>query len=408
MPLTPRPPSPQTHRMGGWPRVYRTPRWSRLVFGGLGAVLVAGALAGIGYAVLGRPDGEPLVWLGLCGGLVALGAYLIAALQVERIVLHPDRIELVELGRGLRSLRRDEIVGWRLVPLQYGLSQLVVVPRGQDRRPVKVTSFSAAQAARDPWFAGLPDLDALDRARAEAELLRSEALGADEGERRASLAWAGRIAWTLRVAAFALCGWGWFAPRPYLAAVGALAALPVIAVAVALAGHGRYGLEGRREDLRPELLTPILFPGVVLGLRALLDLHLVDQRPLIPWTALGTLGLVALLLAADASLRRRWWMGLLMASLLAAHPWATAAQANVLLDRTPGQPFEVPVIDKQISRGKVIQHQLQLAPWGPVAAPERVDVEAALYEVVEPGGTVCVELHGGALGARWFSVARCR
>jgi hypothetical protein len=371
-------------------------------------VLIAGALAGIGYALLRRPGGELPLWLGLCGGFVLLGAYLIASVKVERIVLHADRVELVELGKALRSLRRDELVGWRLVPLQYGLVQLVFELRGQDRKPVKVSMLSAAPAARDPWFAGLPDLDALDRARAEAELLGSPALGADEGARRASLVWAGRIAWTLRVAAFGLCAWGWFDPRPYRAAVGALVAFPVFSLAVALAGRGRYGLEGRREDVRPELLTPILLPGLVLGLRALLDLHLVEQRPLLPLAALGTLGLVALFLAADASLRRRWWMGLLMGSLLVAHPWATAAQANVLLDHTPGERFEVPVIDKHVSQGRVTQHQLRLAPWGPVAEAEGVDVGPGLYQEVEPGETVCVELHGGALGARWFRVGRCR
>ena len=47
----------------------------------------------------------------------------------------------------------------------------------------------------------------------------------------------------------------------------------------------------------------------------------------------------------------------------------------------------VPVIDKQVSRGKVTQHRLRLAPWGPVTAPEHVDVDPALYQLVEPGGT---------------------
>jgi hypothetical protein len=394
----------ERRREGVWPRVYRLRRGQRLAFGGLAALAIVGGLLGAGAILLGRTDAPPALAL-VPLAFVALGAYLAAAVRVGRVLLHEDALELVELGKGRRRLRRDEIAGWRLVPLQYGQAQLVLELRG-GKKTVKAQWAHESDAVLEAWFAGLPDLDALERARAEAELLRSPALGGDEAERARALGRARIVARVLNGVSIAAGAWGWLLPRPYVAAVATLAALPLVGVALLLGGRGRYSFDAGRTDPRPSIAFVVMGPGIVLGLRALLDLNVLDHAPLLPGAAIGGLALVAAVAVGEPKARKAWLLALLL-PLLGYYPWGGLTLANALLDRGEAEVFRVVVRGKHVSSGKHTSYELRLDPWGPVAEQKGVDVGRALYRSVEVGDTVCVSLRPGALGARWFVVGRC-
>lgn len=388
-------------RDGVWPRVYRMqPRQRRLyrLLGGI--VAVAGVAGAIALASSG-PRALALVPL----AFTALGAYLLAAVRAERIVLYEDAVEVTSLGKGTRRLRRDELVGLRWVPLQYGQRQLVLELRG-GRKPYRLGWVHETDAVLDGWLAAIPDLDARDRARAEAELLHAPELGRTEAERRLALERARKVARALNAAAMAACGWAWLFPRPYPAAIVVLGVLPLAAIAVLLAGRGRYAFEPDRNDPRPSLAVAVMGPGLVLGMRGLLDLHVLDWRPLVAGAAAGGAALAAVIAAGDRRSRRRWLFVLLW-PLLSFHPWGALTLANALLDRAAPEVFEVTVRGKHVSGGKHTSYDLVLDPWGPVRDPGAVDVGRRLYQATPVGGLVCVALRPGALGARWYVVARC-
>lgn len=395
----------EPRREGVWPRVYRMRRDQRRMLLGLGGVAVVGGLVPIGVALLRAPEGA--IWMVVAGLVfVGLGALLGRSVQVGELVLHEDALEWAELGSGRRRVRRDEIVGRRLVPLQHGRSRLVLELRGPGRRPAKIDWAFEPDAVLAAWLDAIPDLDAADRARAEAELLRSRRLGASEEELRRALAGARTVARGLGGIAMAICAWGWFYPRPYPLAVATLAALPLAILALVALGRGRFGVEGRRNDVRAYVGIPLLGPGLVLALRALSDLHLVDHRPLLVGAALATVALAGLVALAEPPLRRRWTLALL-AALLFAHPWGALAIGNALLDRGPAQVFRVRVEGKRVAAGRQASHELRLAAWGPLDGPSSVDVGRWVYERVEVGGVVCAWLRPGALGARWYRVTPC-
>ncbi|GEJ57532.1 hypothetical protein [Anaeromyxobacter diazotrophicus] len=394
-------------RDGVWPRVYRPSRGHRLLLGGLGALMLGAGVVCVGVA-LARGADDAVVMSAVAAGFALLGGFLVAAVRAERVVLFEDAIEFVELGRGRRRLRRDDIAGLRTVALQYGQQQLVFERRGAARKPVKVGFICERDEVLDAWLAALPDLDLADRLRAEAELLGAPALGRTEEERAGSLARARTIARAVTGLAIGAAAWGWLRPRPYPLAIAVLAAIPPVAVALLVAGRGRYSAEGRRNDVRPGLALPLILPGAVLALRALLDFHVLDHRPLLVWAGCATLLMAALVLVGEPSLRRRWPAALLLALLVGAHPWGALAEANVLLDGGEAQRFEATVVDKHVVSGKHTSYDLRLTPWGPVREEDTVEVDRALYEGTEVGDEVCVALKPGALGVRWFVVARCR
>lgn len=200
--------------------------------------------------------------------------------------------------------------------------------------------------------------------------------------------------------------WALLYPRPYEAAVETLAAIPLATVALLLAGRGLYAISDDRNEIRPSLMVPLFGPGLFLTVRAIFDLHVIDWEPSLVWTALGALALTVLVMVGEPGLRQRWYAPLGVLLFLAAHPWGALQMANALLDRSEPEVLHVAVLDKHITSGKRLEHRLRLAPWGPAQEGE-VTVDSDVYEAVEVGGAVCVALHSGALGVRWFIVGRC-
>ncbi|WP_437731828.1 hypothetical protein [Sorangium sp. So ce1335] len=400
---------PERRRDGVWPRVYRPSRGQRLLNQVTGAVLVAMGLGLVGVALFWRPErAAPVlsVTLALVGlGFALGGAYCIAWIRGKRVVLFEDAIELVDVGYGRRRLRRDEILGLRIIPRQ-GVELFVFELREPGRKPVKTDLRCERDAVLDDWLAAIPNLDELDRERAEAELLRRPELGQTEEERRRALARARRVARAATVVTAGALFWAWLYPRPYEAAIVTLAAIPPAMVALLLAGRGLYAISDDRNEIRPSLLVPLFGPGMILAVRAYLDLDVIDWEPPLVWTALIALALAVLVMIGEPALRRRWYAPLGVLLFLAAHPWGALQMANALLDRSEPEVFRVAVLDKRLSSGKGPRYNLRLAPWGPEQGGE-VTVDGALYEAAEVGGAVCVAHRSGALGVRWFSVGRC-
>jgi hypothetical protein len=81
--------------------------------------------------------------------------------------------------------------------------------------------------------------------------------------------------------------------------------------------------------------------------------------------------------------------------------------ADVGLDHQPAQVFPTQVLSKYISTGKHSSPHLVLAPWGPQLMGEDLSVSRAYYAHVDEGARVCMSLHPGAFGLRWYGLGDC-
>jgi hypothetical protein len=205
--------------------------------------------------------------------------------------------------------------------------------------------------------------------------------------------------------AVTVCVWGWFYPRPYLAAVVALGVVPLVGIATFLGGRGRYSFDGNRNDPRPSLGVTVICPGLILAVRAISDVEVLDWKPLLIGGALGGLLLVVAIALGERT--RKFWVLALIAPLISGYPWGALCLANALLDRGVPEVFEVTVRGKHVSEGKQTSWELELDPWGPVPEPKDASVSEPLYDAVSVVDRVCVALHTGAVGARWYVVGRC-
>lgn len=372
---------------------------------GVGVAMIAVGIA-LAVSAPSDPHGRGL-WLQVAlGASCALfGAALIAAVAVDRVVLSEDAIEVRQLGFGRRRARRDQIRGLRVVSTQYVRTVELALEPGT--KPIKIGLWHAMDAELETWLRSLPDLDAEDRARSEAEILAHTALGPNPGDRAAALVKARRIARVVEGVGGLAMVWGFVYPRPFIVLAAVLTALPLVAVSIVATGRGLYQLEGRRGDARPMIIVSIIGPGLLLALRTMLDVHLLDAWPLAPWALVIALVLAALVVAPERDVRVRWKNALLLAPLLAVYAGGVLVLADAMLDRAPRETHRVEVLGRQAVGGRPPSWELELAPWGPVHDRDTYRVPFALFDETEVGTEVCAELGEGALGARWYVIRAC-
>lgn len=158
------------------------------------------------------------------------------------------------------------------------------------------------------------------------------------------------------------------------------------------------------QGLRYLLAVPIItFFGVLAG------------PPVIDFGFLFVIGAALAVVATVAILAEGPWRfdlvgGIIVFTGLLGLGVAVAVWANRSLDSAPAAGYSTHVTDKiarRHSRRRSRGPYLELAPWGPVTSSYRLSVNRATYAATQVGDRVCLALHPGALGARWYETVPC-
>jgi hypothetical protein len=335
-----------------------------------------------------------------------LGVVLLVNLRKTRLVLRRDSVAMHDLF-STRELNRDEIKGFRIEVRSKGASSTVLVPRSGDRRKVNVPHIFDFDDSFYEWLEQFSDIGAEEAAAAQAEMENNSALGATPEERAESLKQARLSARTLSIAAVIVSIWGWFFPTPYRVVVFVLVAMPWLALALAMRYRGLFRVDQKQNDPHPSIALPFLFPGLVLAIRVLYDLHMIGwQKPLVVALFIDLL-LCATAMKLDSTLAAKKQI-ILLFLISIGYGFGAGLEANALLDRSPAQIYEAKVLSKRISRGKTTTYHLTLSAWGPLTHNDEVTVFRDFYESLQAGDTACVVSHQGALGMPWYVVRYCR
>lgn len=392
-----------------YPRTYRVSMSNRILYLVLGGTILTGGLAGSWYFGTGYETDtaqEATVLVAVCVAFVVLGGLLVLYMLTAKVVLYADAIELRGFLR-VQKLRREDIAGRRSQDARY-VAVLVLIPKRAGMKKLKITQIMQRDFLLDAWLGTLPDLDAQELERSRSDIVANRDLGRTPEARVQRLAHARKIAMALTAAAVAISVWACFYPEPYPIAVAALGVLPLLALALAARFAQLYQLVGWRNDARANLVVAFILPGLVLALRAILDIRVFDWGPAWKATGIGAVALTIVIAVCDPRLRHRG--GELLAVLLVSgfYIFGGIVEANALLDRSEPQVFAASVVGKRVSTGRTTQYYLRLAPWGPRREEDDVTVPRALYAATAAGERVCVVFREGALQIRWFVVDSCR
>jgi hypothetical protein len=368
------------------------------------AALAFGLACFVFGAGAGKPPSAHAVMYALGALFAAAGTWCVAYAVRFRIVLTEQSVELRGLLKA-STLRRDAIVGRRRVQDGNGAA-IELVPRNPAAKPLQLPLVVRVDEVFQSWLQPIPDQDAVARQRALETAQANHAFGASPGERLAHVERFGRRVRWLGYASLAAMLWGLFYPRPYELVIGVLVVLPLIALVLAAASNGAVGIDGNVREHRALVAPMVIGPGLILFLRAWLDLDTLDWPQ-----ALGiAMVLAALLTFAIARIDRSVKpAGLWLFGLVFSLPYAYGGlvQTNFLLDASPAQCHEATVLAKRETTGKGASRKLVLGSWGRVARGMEVGVTRDLYAQAGVGDTVCVHLFEGKWLLAWYVVRAC-
>lgn len=366
----------------------------------------AGLVAVVGLVVLNNEGPLPV---SKAAGVSVLGIMALVFLWLGvrelgyRVTLTDDAIASSRCGRE-RVLRRADIAGFREV-YHRRRRFLTIVPNDPRLKPLGLAPDLATDAAFEAWIAALPDLNAEDFRASEARILADRTHGATPQKRLARLVAARALAKLLSAAALVVVAWCWIAPLPYLAAVGAAAVLPLLALIIVTLSGGLVRFTRSTTEAHAAVAAVPVCCVAVLAWRVWWDVLLIDLSVAVK--AGGVIGLILLALAviADRSLIRF----LAIAAVVAvAYGVSVVTLADVQLDRSPGQNFQSQVIDSHVSsHGRSRTYLVKLAPWGPRQSASEFPVPETTFVRLMRGSFVCIRMYDGAFGIRWFSVNAC-
>jgi hypothetical protein len=385
-----------------YPRDYRYSRGVQFFLYVFAAIMGA---AGTWMASIQIQQAASVVLLLSGLAMVLLAVYIAMSCAMSRLVLRADSIEM-RGPLGSRMLRRDAIAGRRRQPTR-GKPILIVVPKSG--RPLRLDSGFKSDSVLNAWIDALPDLDLQERQASEAKLIADPAFGSSPKDRLDRLAKARQVAKVANGVTVAAVLWAYVYPHPYQLAILLLALLPWCAVAIVALSRGLICFDTLRNDVRPHVALMLIMPALVLGMRGLLDINVVDVTRTLEFGFIAGLPLVFVVsLVGQRNQQRPWALPLLML-LVVALPYGggLVAVADVMFDHQASQVFQTQVLRKYIASGKHPQPYLVLAPWGPEVTGGRIAVSRAYYMHAQVNTAVCVNLHRGAVGLRWYGVHDC-
>lgn len=397
----------------GYPRTYGVSLGWKLFALPFGILFGLGGIAGLVFLVFFLPhDANELIWATLflsaiSTGFAGLGVYSVLSALMYRVVLTADGVEVLEPFRRSQLLS-TEIRGRRMLRTQQGPAALVLVPKAESAKKLKISLVLKTDPAFDAWIARLPDLDQEELERSEqeiAETLYQDQMPQDRGLHIKRLKLLAKclngVTITVGIAAFVL-------PDYHHLVTATLIALPWVAVYLVARFQPLYRFGTRRNDAHPDLTGVLMIPGLLLMARALADAHAFDWLGPLVLAFGGGLALSGAALRVDPWFRQQRWTAILTCVFIFAYGFGAGFEIDVLADSTKPSIYTTQVLGKRMSHGsKSNTYYLGVGPWGPITGGDEISVSAARYDATRPGDTVCVYVGKGALQVPWYQVRDC-
>jgi hypothetical protein len=383
------------------PREYRASmKWKALL--SICAVLIGGLGVWVGWLAFHPVNGgiaSLLLLATVSAGFIFLGVAGAASAFKSKVTLFADRIE-VEGILMRNTLLRSQIRGWRIKPSTP--LTLVVQPREKRGNAIKVGLLFPIDHEFSKWFDSLPSLDEEEMNASLDEIEKNTDLGATHSERSENLGRARTQTRILTIVSVPAYLWGFFYPHPYALSITVLSILPCVGVAMVWRSKGLIRIDQRKNDIHPTAAYAVMFPPLVLLLRAVLDFNILwSVRPALISLALGA-AFIMTALVADSELRKSKGTAVILSLFSLAYGCGLTIESNALLDRSSGELFTAVVQGQHVDSGKTTSYDLELSPWGPKTGENDLEVSKKTYSAIRGGDDVSIELRKGALGINWY------
>lgn len=337
--------------------------------------------------------------------MIALSVYGIADVSMGKCVITNNEV-ILQSPFGSRSLAVDEIRGYR-----RDENYITIIPLHTSQKEIKVSKYFKDAYLIVHWLEmHYNDLNRADGDEDERQVLQNDAFGITEKARLARLNRARRVCKIINGAAWFLLIWLFVFPRYYYAyAILSCVLYPLIAIFVTLCYRGLISADEHEDSKMPSLGIAFILPGIILGLRALMDFDILVY-PLSIWIGVAVVSIslsFLYILPSFRSARKRgrfYATGLLMIFLNFFYSYGAIVAANCMLDNSQPTSDNTTVVGKRISDGKIRTYYLDLSPWGTHTEIQEAKVTPDEYASVQKNDVVVVRQYAGYLAIPWIKV----
>lgn len=329
---------------------------------------------------------------------ISMACFLAAYATVKwKATFYADRVEWSGAFGRARRLFANEIVGFRRV----GWNSLRLVPK-RGHRAIMVPD----DVIRDevPFVEELTDLDAADRQAMRRKALSRSSLGTTTAERETFVEGLPRRLRWLNWAGWLPFAWAILWPHPRELVVACLIAAPAVALAVMIWARPLVSVTLYRrsvDDIR--LFDLFTWPSIALGLRGLGYYGHLSYGPMLLTAFAGGLAVLALIVWLDPLLRKQLSSLAVAALACTSLSLGLLVHANTMLDTAPAERFTTTVA-KSPHPGQD-KNEVVVAPWGDRRSENKI--RGIPHDTLAVGDRICIDLHPGALGLRWYEAKRC-
>lgn len=256
----------------------------------------------------------------------------------------------------------------------------------------------------------LINLDEAEVIKNRKEILNNEEFGATTIEREQKLNKTKKLAIALNIILAILSILLWLLPHYYYELqVLICVLLPIIALSIYKISNGLIKLDEKPNSAHPNLFPVIMFPALILMLRALKDYTIFSFANF--WMLAGFIFIaIIVLVIKDTLLSNKNKPIKLFLSLLgiltfsAIYTYGAIITTNATFYKAPVQTYQAKILEKRTSSGKTTYYYFKLSPWGPQKEIKEVLVPAKVFENKETGDSATIQFKSGFYNIPFYFV----
>lgn len=243
-------------------------------------------------------------------------------------------------------------------------------------------------------------VDFIDREKEERELYQEE-FNPFENKNTPQYTRISKLAKSCNVLACLAAIWLFVYPWPTFLALGVNLFIPLVGFFIYLRYNTFVELDEYKKRKGVSVAQCILFPSLMIALRAL-NFNIVYDYKF--WIIISMISLIALtlMLIRVKEYRVRKFVVIELAILIFIYVFGAYIHGNCLLDESSFLRYQAKVLESRKTKESEPDYYLTLEPWGPYNESKELEVTEGAFKRRRPGMDVPIYLMEGKFGTQWF------
>lgn len=343
-----------------------------------------------------------MLWILTLGAVAMIGVLLAGIINTYRgrIIIKEDRIVAIN-AFSTTELRLDEIKGY--TQDQYNIN---IKPKLESISPIKVSQYYENSWEISAWLNHqFPNLEEQQERKEAQSILKNTKFGETRIARAQALKAAEKTSKIINSLGGLAALWAFFFPQPYKFVLLLCIVMPLIAIVALQYSDGLIKIDQKNGSAYPSVVHAIMYPPLVLLVRAIFDFNISDYDKVGYWcfglTILISFWIYAVNQFVHDNNNKDYKTILIIMLFFFAYSFGTVIHINCSYDNSKPELHQVTVISKSNPSDN---YYLKLTPWGSQQEPIKTEVSQERYNNTKVNDQIPLESYEGQLGIPWFEL----